>query len=84
VRACIDVELWLARQSDYWDLAGRHLKTARVLDVREVQGVWTPHRIEVRNHRSGHTTIFEFSEIDYRTPLGDELFTESALRQGLR
>lgn len=82
VRSCIDAELWLARRTEYRDPAGRPLKTTLLRDVRQVGGVWMPHRVEVTNHRTGHSTVFEFSEVDTTTPLDDDLFSEAALRRG--
>lgn len=84
VVSCIDAAMWLPRRSDYWDRAGRHLKTAELKDLREVDGIWTAHRIEVHNHRTGHSTILEFSDVDYSSPVDDDLFTERSLRTGIR
>ncbi len=83
VRTWVDEELWLVRRSEYWDERGKKLKTVLVSDVREVDGVWTPHRLEARNHQTGHATTLDFSKIDYTTPVPDERFTERALRRGL-
>jgi uncharacterized protein len=84
VRACVDASIWLAREIEYWDPGGRPLKTVRLLDVRQVDGIWTAHRVEAHNHETGHATVFEFSDVDYHTPVSDDLFTERALRDGLR
>lgn len=82
LRLRIDAELWLPRFGEYWDPAGRPLKTIRLADVREVQGVWTAHRIEARNLQTGHQTNLEFRDVDYGRELPDDLFTEAALARG--
>jgi hypothetical protein len=82
VVTCVDPEIWLIRRSEFWDERGRKLKTTRVGDVRRVDGIWTPHRIETENHQSGHRTIFTFHDVDYASPVPDDLFTERALRRG--
>ena len=78
----IDAEIWMARKSAFWDPRGKLLKTAVFKDIRQVQGIWTQHRIEVENHKTGHRTVFEFSDVDYESAVDDDLFTERALRRG--
>lgn len=82
VLAWVDTGIWLVRKAEYWDERGRELKTVRVLDVREVQGIWTPHRLEAESAK-GHRTTFVFSEVDYRTAIPEDRFTERALRRGM-
>ena len=77
-----DPEIWMTRRIEFWDPKGNHLKSLRTLDIREVDGIWTPHRFEVQNHKTGHRTVFTFSEVDYESPVDDDLFTERALRRG--
>jgi hypothetical protein len=77
----VDTEIWMARKAVYQDVALRPLKTSRVLDVREIDGVWTPHRIEVANE-DGHRTVFRMDDVRYDVSLPDDLFTERALGRG--
>jgi outer membrane lipoprotein-sorting protein len=79
----IDRELWLTRLADYWDLKDQHLKTTRNLAIEEVGGFWTIRRTEVLNHRSGHRTVLEFSNIAYDDGVPDELFEPGNLTRGL-
>jgi len=78
----VDAERWLPRLGEYWDPHGERLKTVRLGDVREVQGIWTAHRIEAENLRTGHRTRLEFRDVDYQPALPDDLFTEPALARG--
>ena len=78
----VDSEIWIARKSEFWDVRGNPLKTTRIKEIRPVQGIWTAHRLEVDNHKTGHKTIFIFSDVDYERGVGDDLFTERALRLG--
>ena len=78
----VDAERWLPRLGEYWDPRGQPLKTIRLEDVREVQGVWTPHRIEAENLQTGHRTRLEFRDVDYAPDLPEDLFTEAALARG--
>ncbi len=78
----VDREIWMVRQAEYHDIAGRHLKTTLQQDIREIDGIWTPHTVSVQNHRTGHRTRFVYREIEYEIALPDDLFTDRALRRG--
>ena len=78
----IDAERWLPLLGEYWDPRGEPLKTVRLGDVREVQGVWTPHWIEAESRRNGHRTRLAFREVVYDPALPEDLFTERALARG--
>ena len=79
----IDGELWIVRKAEYWDERGKALKSVAIEDIRKVDGIWTPHRMEATSHGNGHRSVFTCSEIDYETPVPDDLFSERALRRGL-
>ena len=83
VEQCVDDKIWMVRRARFWDTRGKPLKTAYFRDIRQVQGIWTQHRIEVENHKTGHKTLFLFSDVDYQQGVSDELFTREALRRGL-
>ncbi|MCB1876089.1 MAG: outer membrane lipoprotein-sorting protein [Chromatiales bacterium] len=83
VEQCVDMDIWFVRRARFWDTKGNPLKTAYFRDIRQVQGLWTQHQIDVENHKTGHRTRFLFREVDYRTPVGDQVFTQNALRRGL-
>ncbi len=78
----VDAEIWMPRRLDYWNVPGEPLKTVSLLDIREVEGIWTAHRIEARNHRTGHRTHLLFGAVDYGAELSPDLFTERALSRG--
>lgn len=79
----VDAEIWMVRKGEFWDIRGNPLKTVHTRDIRKVDGIWTAHRIEVENQKTGHRTLFTFSEVDYEKGVHDDLFTERALRRGL-
>lgn len=83
VEQCVDSDIWMVRRAKFWDIRGKPLKTAWFRDIRKIQDIWTQHRIEVENHRTGHKTLFLFSDVDYRSGVSDDVFTRNALRRGL-
>jgi hypothetical protein len=80
----VDAEIWTVRRAEYFDPGLRPLKSAELSDIRSVDGIWTTHRVEVANAITGHRTILTFHDVDYATPIDDDLFTERALARGLR
>ena len=84
VQTWIDPEIWMSRKSEFWDVRMNPLKTLRTTDIRQVDGIWTAHRLEVKNHKTGHSTIFTFADVDYTTEVDDDVFTERALVRGVR
>jgi hypothetical protein len=82
VRVRVDSEIWLPRLAEYWTPAGDPLKTIRLGEIDEVQGIWTPHRIEASTSATGHRTTLVFRDVDYRQEVPESLFDESALAHG--
>jgi hypothetical protein len=70
---------WIPLRGEYWDLRGNPLKTIRVSDIRQVDGVPTPHRIEAERKDDGHRTVLKISDVDYEAKLDDRLFSKRSL-----
>ncbi len=83
VKLWVDASIWMLRKADSWDVAGNHLKTTAIKEIKKVQGIWTYHLIAVKNHKTAHETLFRISDIDYQTSLNDDAFTKEALVNGL-
>ncbi len=78
----IDPEIWMSRKIEMWDVNGNSLKTLRNEDIENIQGIWTTLKLTAVNHKTGHLTIFTFSEVDYQAPVDDSMFEQRALRRG--
>ena len=83
VKLWVDAKIWMLRKADSWDVAGNHLKTTEISDIKKVQGIWTYHQIHIKNHKTSHETNFRISDIDYQTEIDDDTFTKEALVNGL-
>ncbi|MBA1445995.1 MAG: outer membrane lipoprotein-sorting protein [Chromatiales bacterium] len=83
VEQCVDDAIWMVRRSRFWDTRGKLLKTIHTRGIRQVQGIWTQHHLEVENHKTSHRTVFTFSEVDYVKGVHDGVFTQKAIRRGL-
>jgi predicted RND superfamily exporter protein len=74
---------WLVIKAQYFDPKDKLLKTTLFEDIRQVDGIWTRHRLVCDNHLSGHRSVFDFSNVDYQAEVSDGLFTKQRLRRGL-
>ena len=82
-KAWVDTKNWMIRKGEFWDVAGNHLKTTYIKDIRLVQNIWTGHTVEIENHKTRHKTKFTFSEVDYTTVIDDDFFTQQTLVRGI-
>ncbi len=78
----IDPEIWMSRKTEMWDVNGNPLKTLRNEIIENVQGIWTSLRLSAINHKTGHSSIFTFSDVDYLASIDDSMFEQRALRRG--
>jgi predicted RND superfamily exporter protein len=79
----VDASNWVVYEAHFWDLKNRPLKTLIVTEVEPIDGIWTRKRMSMKNHNNSHETRFEFTEVDYLTPVDDGLFTKRALERGI-
>ncbi len=84
VHTYIDSTNWVVLKAEYWDTKMNPLKALKVSDIRLVDGIITRHHLEMKNHKTGHYTEFVFSDVDYKTPVKDSLFTRQSLTRGAR
>lgn len=78
----VDAANWMVVEAKFWDLKGNLLKTLAVSDILQVDGIWTRRQLSIDNHKTGHQTHFDFSGVDYVTPVDDDLFSKQALERG--
>jgi outer membrane lipoprotein-sorting protein len=78
----VDKQTFIVLKAVFWDTRGEMLKMLEVSDIREIDGILTRHRLEMRNYKTGHRSIFLFSDVDYETPVKDSVYTRQALARG--
>ena len=80
---CVDDEIWISRRTQVWGPRGKNLKTIHARNIEKIQGIWSIGKFDVENHKTGHHTSFEFSNIEYKKGVDDRIFTQDAIRRGL-
>lgn len=82
IESLINTANWYPEESVYFDIAGNKLKTVQLGDIRLIDNVWTAHRISAFNHKTQHTTEFEYTDVQYLPDLEDHLLSQQALVRG--
>jgi outer membrane lipoprotein-sorting protein len=70
------------KKVEFYDRQGDLLKVLVLSDVEEIEGFWTPLRMEMDNLQEKHQTVLEFSEFKYNTGIQDNIFRQSTLERG--
>jgi len=79
----VDPSNWVVLKAKYWDIKLNELKSSTMSDVRLVDGIWTRHKMLVKNQKTGHSTQFTFSLVDYKTAVKDKLFSRQSITRGV-
>lgn len=77
----IDQVTFLPLKEEYYDLQGALYKVFTADEVRDVQGLPTITKRTMTNVKTGHKTEVVLESVAYNVGLGDEIFTERALRR---
>lgn len=64
VRIWVDPKSQVIRQAKFWDHLNRPITTVRFLDITHAGTNVSTQRVEVTNHKSGQTTVFQ-SDFDH-------------------
>jgi len=77
----VNPENWIVVKGYFEDAKGRPIRTYYATEVIKVEDIWTLHVIEAFNHKTGHYSKFEFSDIDYLTPIDGKRFKKRAMKR---
>jgi outer membrane lipoprotein-sorting protein len=59
------------------------VRRARYTDIRNDQGIWTAHQIDMHDLKRNSHTILKIEKLQYNVPMEDSAFTVEALRREL-
>jgi len=77
----IEHATFLPLKKEYYDVQGALYKVFTADEIREVQGLPTITKRTMTNVKTGHKTEVVYENVAYNVGLGDEVFTERALRK---
>jgi predicted RND superfamily exporter protein len=79
----IDRNVRYSRKIEVWDINENHLKTVTISKFSLIEGIWTATRISAKNHKTGHTSVFVFNNVEYDSSIPDRKFSKESLRRGI-
>jgi outer membrane lipoprotein-sorting protein len=59
----------------------QRVRRAHYTDIRNDQGIWTAHQIEMDDLKRGSHTVLKIDKLQYNMPMKDDEFTVEALRR---
>ncbi len=68
---------------EYYDKLNKLHRVLTISDVKEVQGFWTVHKMEMKNVQTEHSTIITVKNSKYNIKVDKNLFTVAKLEKGL-
>ena len=68
---------------EYYDKLNKLHRVLTISDVKEVQGFWTVHKMEMKNVQTEHSTIITVKNPKYNIKVDKNLFTVAKLEKGL-
>jgi hypothetical protein len=57
------------------------IRRAKYTDIRNDQGIWTAHQIEMHDLKRNSRTILKIEKLEYNLPMKDDAFTLQSLRR---
>ena len=78
----IDPDVWMSRQTEYYDQNGNHARTISLEGVERISGFVTTTELYALNHKTGHSSRLTFTNTNYETEIPDTVFTQARLRPG--
>ena len=80
--AWVDKEAFRLQRVDFYDKREERLKTLTIEDYRLHMGkFWRGHLLTMKNYLTNKSTILTWKEIKFRTGLGENDFTQGALKR---
>lgn len=74
-------DTWLPARIDFYGQDGKRIKELLFGGYRQIQGIWTATRQQMRTLDSDSETIMETREITYDAPVADDIFLPQNLKR---
>jgi hypothetical protein len=81
VRTWVAQDMMLPLRADFFVGGETPVKRYVVLQLENIQNIWTETKVAMEDLKSGHKTILETTSIQYNTGLSNSIFTQQALER---
>lgn len=87
IKYWVDKERLIVMKAQYWLSEGKKIKYLTVDDLKEIEGIWTVHTMEMVLTQGGkvlHGSVYQLDKIDYDIEIKDDVFTTYAMERGFK
>lgn len=73
-------------QGKFWVKKGRKIKYLKAEDIKQVDGIWTAHQMQMTTTKRGrkeHSSVMKIGKVQYNIPIKDSEFTTQRMERGL-
>ena len=74
---------YIPQKAELFDQRGEVQRELVCSDIRQVDGIWTIHKMVMTNIQTGHSSTLEMKSVKYNIDLADSLFTVSSIERGM-
>ena len=74
---------YIPQKAELFDQRGEVQRELVCSDIRQVDGIWTIHKMVMTNIQTGHSSTLEMKSVKYNIDLADSLFTVSFIERGM-
>ena len=78
--AWVAKDLWVHVKIEYYQDRDLY-RTGLFTDIRTVEGIPTPFRLDMENRKTNHRTVLTLQNVQYHTHFTDDLFTQRSLER---
>ena len=88
----VKVKVWIRKDNHlmvkgkFWVKKGRKIKYFTARDIQKVNGVWTPHMLQMITTKKGkreHFTVIKIWNVNYNKRIGSSMFSVQRMERGL-
>jgi hypothetical protein len=83
-RGLIRKDINMTIRTDYWDRKGQEFKHFSIIELVQIDGIWTATKMMMENIQTKHHTEMIFTDHKYNSGLSDRMFSERMLKRGYR
>lgn len=76
----VSADHMLPEREEYYDDKGELSRVFEALEIEEIEGIHTVTVRQMTNVKKDHSTVVEFSEVEYNIGIEEDLFTERYLK----
>lgn len=75
-------DIYVPIKMEFYDKKGKILKVSKVLELKKIDGYWTPVKSVMHNVQIDHKTVMKLDKVEYDRKLSGKIFSKTNLEKG--